>query len=203
MLETHTALILKIAQSGESFLTLHALSPEAGSFVCLKRISSKAPTKDRPDLFDTAEIQLETAKSGTARFVRDYRVVQRRETIGSSYRALQHASDFATLLAKNATHMPDPALLYQLAERSFNAFGEAKPPGIIYLKSIYLLLQGEGYPVRESWWPQVPDQLRESAKALINQPAPEKASVEQINACELVTQNMHRWLQRETDLILA
>ncbi len=201
MIDVQTALVLRVAQSGESFLTLHALSPEEGSFVCLKRISGKAPTKDRPDLFDTAEIQLETAKSGNTRFVRDYRVIHRRESIGSSYRALQHASDFASLLAKNATHMPDPALLYQLAERSFNAFGEAKPPAIIYLKSIYLLLQGEGYPVRESWWPQVPNEQRGAAKALINQPAPEKAPVEQLNACELITQNLHRWLQRETDLI--
>ncbi len=202
MFEVHTALVLRVAQSGESFLTLHVLSPDAGSFVCLKRVSSKAPTKDRPDLFDTAELQLETAKSGNTRFVRDYRVMHRRENIGSSYRALQHASNFATLLAKNATHMPDPALLYQLAERSFNAFGEAKPPSIIYLKSIYLLLQGEGYPVRESWWPQVPNELREAAKALINQPAPENASLEQLNACKLITQNLHRWLQRETDLLL-
>ena len=65
MVETYTAFILKIAPSGESFLTLHALSPEEGSFVCLKRVSSKAPSKDRPDLFDTAEIQLETARSGS------------------------------------------------------------------------------------------------------------------------------------------
>ena len=202
MFEVHTALILKVAPSGESFLTLHALSAEEGTFVCLKRVSSKAPTTDRPDLFDTAEVQLETAKSGNTRFVRDYRVVQRRETIGSSYRALQHASTFASLLAKNATHMPDPALLYQLAERSFNAFGEAKPPAIIYLKSVYLLLQSEGYPVRESWWPQVPSELREAAKELINQPAPEKTAEQQLNICELITQNLHRWLQRETDLIL-
>ena len=135
------------------------------------------------------------------RFVRDYRVIQRRESIGKSYRALQYACDFAGLLTKNVTHLPDLALVYQLTERSFNAFGDAKPPAIIYLKSLYLLLQGEGYPVRESWWPQVPNELRTAARELINQAAPEHAPIEQLNACELILQNLHSWLQRETDIL--
>lgn len=196
------ALVLKIAPSGESFLRVDALDAEQGSFICLKRISSKQPSKDRPDLFDTAEVQLERAKSGNTQFVRDYRVLHRRESIGQSYRSLQYASDYTTLLIRNATHMPDPAALYLLAERTLDAFAERSAPAIVYLKGLYLLLQTEGFPVRESWWPQVPKPLRESAKQLINEPTPDTASPELLEACESISTNLTHWIRRETDLLI-
>lgn len=199
---TQAVLILKVAPSGESFLRLDALGAEDGSLICLKRVSSKQPTKDRPDLFDTAELQLEPAKSGNTLFVRDYRVLQRRESIGQSYRSLEYASDYAVLLARNATHMPDPAALYRLAERTLDAFAERNAPAIVYLKGLYLLLQTEGFPVRESWWPQVPHTLREAAKRIINQPTPEAADKELLTICEAISENLKRWIKRETDLII-
>ena len=200
---TERALVLKVAQSGESYLRLDALGAESGLFVCLKRVSSKQPSKDRPDLFDTAELHLEKAKSGSTLFVRDYRVLHRRESIGQSYRSLQHASDYATLLVNNATHMPDPVALYLLAERTFDAFSERSSAAIVYLKGVYLLLQTEGFPVRESWWPQVPNELREHAKALINRPTPESAASDLIETCAALSTNLKHWIKRETDLILS
>ncbi len=197
-------LILRIAPSGESFLKLDILSPEHGAFLCLKRISKKNPQQQAaPDLFDTADLQLETSKQGTARFVREFQLVQRREAIGRSYLRLRHASEFATLLAKNAPHMAEPEALFLLAERTFDAFTSDKAPAIIHLKAIYLLLKNEGYPIREAWWPQLPAPLKEPTKTWINAPAPEALSTEQSQQADQILLNLERWLERETDLTLG
>jgi len=196
------ALILRLAPSGESFLKLDILSPEHGGFLCLKRISKQSQQQAAPDLFDTADIQLETSKQGTAKFVREYQLIQRREAIGASYRSLQHASDFTALLARNAPHMAEPDALYQLAERTLNAFAEHKVPEIVHLKAIYLLLKNEGYPIRESWWPELTKPLQATTQVLINEPAPKTISETEKNDCKTVLQNLYRWLERETDLSL-
>lgn len=194
-------LVLRVAPSGESFLKLDILSPEHGGFLCLKRVSKKNTQQSKPDLFDTAELELETSKQGTAKFVREYQLVHRREAIGASYHSLRHASEFAALLARNAPHMAEPAELFHLAERSLDAFAEGKAPEIIHLKAVYLLLKNEGYPIRESWWPQLPQHLKEVAKDAINSPAPEKTTPEVREMHESVLELLYRWLERETDLV--
>ena len=198
------ALILRVAPSGESFLKIDILSPKIGSFLCLKRISKKNTSKDaKPDLFDTADLLLETSKQGTARFVREYRLVTRRIEIGASYNTLRHASEFAALLARNAPQMAEPTDLFDLAERSFDAFAEKKAPEVVHLKTMYLLLKNEGYPVRESWWPQLPNHLKEAAKEAINSPAPNKTTKELCRINESILQDLHHWMERETDLTLG
>jgi len=202
MIEVHQALILRQAPSGESFLKLEVLTPESGAFLCLKRTSKKNLQQSVPDLFDTAEIQLETSKQGTARFVREYQLITRREAIGRNYRTLQQASEFCALLARNAPHMAEPAALFELAERTLNAFAEGKAPEVVHLKAIYLLLKDEGYPIRESWWPQLNPTLRNAAKTLINQPAPEAITSAERESCTQITRHLYRWLEQDTDLVL-
>lgn len=199
---TERALVLRIAPSGESFQKLDILTAESGGFLCLKRISKKGALTAAPDLFDTADIQLETAKQGTTRFVSEYQLVQRRSAIGQSYRKLQHTSDFCALLAQNAPHMAEPEALYALAERTLHAFAERGTPSIVYLKAMYILLKDEGYPIRESWWPAVPTHLREITAQILNTPTPDTAPKETLTACESITHDLHRWLQKETDLML-
>ena len=199
---TERALVLRVAASGESFHKIDILTPESGVTLCLKRISKKSSHSAAPDLFDTAEIHLETSKQGTARFVKDYQLVHRRNCIGQSYRKLQHASDFCALIAQNGPHMADPAALYHITERTLDAFAERDVPSIVLLKAIYILLKDEGYPVRESWWPQLTANLREPAKQFINQPTPECASPDQLKACTQISRNLCHWLRRETDLML-
>lgn len=203
MPEPHRVLILMKAPSGESFLKLHLLGPELGCALCLKRVSSKKQSqKAAPDLFDTAEIQLDTAKSGTAQFVGEYEVTRRRSEIGLNYRALSYASDFSNLLIANGSHLADLHLLYQLAERSLDAFAAQLEPSVVYLKSVYLLLKDEGYPVRESWWPQIPNELRSTVRELLSKPSPRSISPEIRQSCETTIKNLQHWLRRESDLTL-
>ena len=203
MIKTHKALVLSLESSGESFLKLTVLSPESGAFYCLKRKAKKiSSTTDTPDLFDTAEIDLETTKQGSALFVRNYRSLNRRSEIGQNYHKLLAASEFSALLARNSPQMGDYADLYNRVERSLDAFCERAHPTIVLLKSLYLLLKDEGYPVRESWWPNLPSTLREAAKNILNQPTPNADLAIASNDCQLLTKNLYIWLQQETDLIL-
>lgn len=203
MSETHTVLVLRKEPSGESFLKLHLLGPELGCQLCLKRVATKnRSTKAAPDLFDTAEVRLDTSKYGTAQFVAEYEVIRRRSEIGLNYRALQLASSLSKLLIANGGHMADLPALYQLAERSMDAFAERLEPSVVFLKGLFLLLKDEGYPVRESWWPDLPGQVRQHTRELLRQPSPASLPPEVRNSCEAATQNLLHWLRRETDLTM-
>jgi recombinational DNA repair protein (RecF pathway) len=201
---TERALVLCIEQSGESFHKLDVLTRETGYILCLQRISKKRLSQTRPDFLDTAEILMDSSRQGekAVRFIKEYHLIERRSNIGQSYRTLQCASKFCSLIARNAPHMADPEILYEITERTLNAFAENKPPEIIFLKALYLLLKDEGYPVRESWWPQLSEQLRNDTKEFINNPTPDSASAEQIKNCMEISDNLGNWLSRETALVL-
>ncbi|WP_269525595.1 hypothetical protein [Coraliomargarita parva] len=199
---TERALLLRSTLTGESYLKLDILSAEQGACVCLKRVSRKNTQAVTPDLFDTAEIELEQARQGTTRFVRDYRPLLRRDAIGKVYKRLQHAAHFSQIIILNAPHMPDADTLFALAERSFDAFNSGKTPEIVALKGIYLLLRDEGFPVNESWWPQVPNGLRSTAKDILNQPAPSDAPADIVDVGKELMEHLHHWMRRETDLML-
>ncbi len=198
------ALILKTAPSGESFVSIHALSAERGLFHCLKRIakSTKKPSP-KPDLFDTAELQLEASKSGNGTlFVKDYRLHRSRGNIGSSYNSLLNACQYAGMLVRNGTHLPDTGALFTLAVRTCDAFDSGKAPQIVLLKGLYLLLQTEGFPIREDWLPRLDGISRELARELIQNPISETPTKESLEGCEALTEDLYRWLQRETDVML-
>jgi hypothetical protein len=198
-----TALVLRKEPSGESFLKLHLLDAENGVRLCLKRLSNKAASKNpQPDLFDSADVRLDLSKQGTTAFVSEYGVTHRRSRIGLNYSKLRYASDFANLLVMNGTHMPDLPALYHLAARSLDAFSERDAPSVVFLKSLYLLLKEEGYPVRESWWPQLPADLRELTREFIQKPPPDQLSPEAKATCESSIRELLLWTRRETDLSL-
>lgn len=202
MAEHEEALVLKTEPSGESFLKLYVLTEESGIFLCMKRVSKKANTATSPDLFDTAAILLETSQQGTMRFVKEYQLKQRRDSIGHSYRSLRHASRLSQLLVTNASHMPESAVLYTLAQRAFDAFAAGKAPEVVLFKSIYLLLKDEGYPVRESWWPTLRADLRESTKRLLSEPSPSHIEKPERNTCECIEQHLTQWMRQQTDWIV-
>lgn len=202
MAEEQEALVLKTERSGESFLKLHLLTAEQGIFLCLKRTSKKPAQSTKPDLFDQAHVTLESSKQGTMLFVKEYQLLKRRETIGQSYRSLEAASNFAQLLVHNAAHMPESEVLFNLTARTLDAFSGGKAPEVVILKGIYLLLKNEGYPVRESWWPELPADWREPTRKLLKEPSPHNIDPETRARCEKIQQHLKRWMGGNTDLIL-
>ena len=202
MPEHEEALVLKTEASGESFIKLYVLTAESGIFLCMKRVSKKANSSTIPDLFDTAVILLETSQQGTMRFVKEYQLRQRRDVIGQNYRSLRSASRLSQLLVKNASHMPESEWLFRLTERAFDAFAAGKAPDVVLLKSLYLLLKDEGYPVRESWWPTLRADLRKTAKCLLSEPSPVHIGKPEQNACEHIEKHLTQWMRHQTDLII-
>ena len=202
MPEHEEALVLKTEPSGESFIKLYVLTVESGIFLCMKRVSKKANSSTIPDLFDTAVILLETSQQGTMRFVKEYQLRQRREVIGQNYRSLRSASRLSQLLVANASHMPESKWLFTLTERAFDAFAAGKAPDVVLLKSVYLLLKDEGYPVRESWWPRLRADLRETAKRLLSKPSPAHIDKAEQKTCESIEQDLTQWMRHQTDLII-
>ena len=202
MPEHEEALVLKTEPSGESFIKLYVITAESGIFLCMKRVSKKANSSTIPDLFDTAVILLETSQQGTMRFVKEYQLRQRRDVIGQNYRSLRSASRLSQLLVANASHMPESKWLFTLTERAFNAFAAGKAPDVVLLKSVYLLLKDEGYPVRESWWPTLRADLRETAKRLISKPSPAQIDKAEQKTCESIEQDLTQWMRHQTDLII-
>jgi recombinational DNA repair protein (RecF pathway) len=202
MPEQEKALVLKTEPSGESFLKLHLLTAESGIFLCLKRLSKKPGTSTTPDLFDQAAILLETSQQGTMRFVKEYQLTRRREKIGQSYHSLRNASRLSQLLVANAAHMPESEWLFELATRAFDAFAEGKSPEVVLLKSLYLILKDEGYPVREAWWPTLHDDLRTQASQILREPAPARLEKSAIESCERIEKHLTLWMRHHTDLIV-
>jgi recombinational DNA repair protein (RecF pathway) len=202
MTKQEEALVLKTEPSGESFLKLYVLTAESGIFLCMKRISKKTNTSTTPDLFDTAVILLETSQQGTMRFVKEYQLRQRRGVIGQNYRSLCSASRLSQLLVTNASHMPESEWLFTLTEQAFDAFAAGKAPDVVLLKSLYLLLKDEGYPVRESWWPTLRTDLRKAAKRLLSKPSPAHIDKPEQKTCESIEQHLTEWMRNQTDLII-
>ena len=200
--EEEEALVLKMEPTGESFLKLHILTTGSGVFLCLKRIPKKALHSSMPDIFDQALISLETSQQGTIRFVKEYQLTQRREQIGQNYRSLSNASFFSQLLVSNAEHLPESKTLFNLTARSFDAYAAGKVPEIVLLKSLYLILTNEGFPVRESWWPTVPSNLTSLAKRQLQASAPMQIEVDEKKHCQGICDHLIDWMRLHTDLIV-
>jgi hypothetical protein len=98
--------------------------------------------------------------------------------------------------------MPESERLLELTAQAFDAFAEGKAPEVVLVKSLYLLLKDEGYPVRESWWPMLRPDLRGRAKDLLQQPAPLQIDGDTREACERIEQHLTHWMRHQTDLII-
>lgn len=200
---THRVVVLRLHAGGESFRRIDFLSASAGALLCLQRIPRSGAPKDSPDLFDSAEAGVDVPRDGGPAFLREYRLLRRRGTLGSSYRALRDASAWGGFLAANAPHLADAGAIHALAERTFDAF--AAHPGasaLILLKGLYLLARDEGYPVKESWWPGLAPDLRAPVREILSAPVPEPAVPEKIASAERASAAFLQWLSRETDLVV-
>lgn len=198
---SHRTLLLRLAFTSEAFQKLELLSPSAGALVCLRRITKKGPQKENPDLFDTADVGIETAKQGGIAFLRDYRLVRRRTAIGSSYGALRDASLYGAFLADNVPHLEDAEALFLLAERTVDAFAErAGASAVVLLKGLYLIVRHEGYAVRESWWAGLPGRLKGPVRDCLNTPVSDVGNADTERLCLEASALLLDWIGRETDL---
>ena len=196
------ALVLLKQPPGDAFQSFTCFSAEHGHLVVLQRLPKKsAANVVLLDLFDEAALVLDSSTQGRLWFVKEARLLARATGIGRRYAALQAASRFAALVARNPVAPESRAAVYALATQLLAALGPAERPDVAYFKALYRFARDEGYPVKQQWFPSLSSADRAAVTALLNRPlagqavpAPDVARLER---------HLTDYLRRETDLILT
>lgn len=207
---TTAAFILGRQTSGsDNFEQLTAFSEEHGVLLCLARLpktatstrrSSTATSESRLDLFDEAELALESSSQGRTWFIKEHRHLRRFPGIGRSYDALRAAAALAGLVSHNPVSDESRAPIVALLRQSLGALEAGARPDLVWIKSLFIFLRDEGYPVKQQWWQQLGSAERDAAAQILNQPiagqSPETALVARL------TERLHEWLAGETEIRL-
>ncbi len=207
---TTVAFILGRQTSGsDNFEQLTAFSEEHGALLCLARLpktatstrrSSAAPSESRLDLFDEAELTLESSSQGRTWFIKEHRHLRRFPGIGRSYDALRAAAALAALISRNPVSDESRGPIIALLRQSLTALEAGGRPDLVWLKSLFIFLRDEGYPVKQQWWQQLGSVERDAAAQILNHPLagqnPEPRAVARL------TERLQEWVAAETEIRL-
>jgi len=197
-----TAFILARQPSGsDAFEQLTAFSAEQGVLHLLRRLKQTKTSATPLDLFDEAELWLESSSQGRTWFVKEHRFLLRHDGIGRSYEALRAAAALGQLLARNPVPDESRPAVTDLLRTSFGALAAGGRPDIVWVKSLYCLLRDEGYPVKQQWWPGLPPDERETAAQVLNQPLATQTA--EPAAVGRVTKRLEAWVAAETEIRLS
>jgi hypothetical protein len=201
---TTDAFVLLKRPPADAFQSYVIFSAEHGTLNVLQRIAKKsAATVVALDLFDEASLLLESSNQGRTWFVKETRLIARPAGIGRSYEALQFASEFTALLARNPVHEDSRAPVAALLRTALMAFATGVRPDVVYFKSLYCFARDEGYPVKQQWLPTLSKELRAEAKRLLGTPLAnlEPASPENLKS-KLLRRRLSDYLRGHTEILL-
>jgi len=210
-LNTTATLLARRPSGSDSFEQLTVFSEADGVLHCLARQArspaSAARKRSSPrgegslDLFDEAELWLESSNQGRTWFVKEHRHVARHDGIGRSYEALQAASAVAALVRGNPVPADSQSSVAALLRQSFTALDQGARPDLVWLKALFCFARDEGLPVKQQWWAHLPGAQKELAAGILNQPIagqqPEPAAVARL------TRHLEDWLRAETEIRLG
>ena len=208
-LQTTGFVLAKQPSGSDSFEQVTVFAADHGVLPCLQRQpktanSAKRSTGAGPlgslDLFDETELWLESSNQGRTWFIKEHRLIHRHDGIGRSYEALRAAAALGTLLARNPVPDESREEVSALVRTTFAALAGGGRPDIVWLKALYCLLRDEGYPVKQQWWPQLPEADRDIAAKLINQPLAGQTT--DTAAVARVTRRLEDWVRAETEIRL-
>ena len=209
-LQTVAFVLARQPSGSDTFEQLAAFSAEHGILLCLTRLpkSARPASPRRPaaqsearlDLFDEAEIWLESSNQGRTWFIKEHRLIQRHAGIGRSYDTLKTAAAIGGLLVRNTVPDESRESVASLLRASFTALAAGGRPDIVWLKTLYSLLRDEGYPVKQQWWPQLQAADRDQAAHLLNQPL--AAQPADAPTVARITRRLEDWLTAETEIRL-
>lgn len=209
--QLHTdAFVLLKKPAAERFQQFTVLSAVHGNLLCLRRLPALPGTTAKPrrspgtggplDLFDEADLFLESSNQGRTWFIREVRLLVHHEAIGRSYDALRLASAFAALIARNPVDEDSRARVYALLRQTLQAFATDQRHDIVYLKAIYCFARDEGYPVKQEWWQGLPVADRAAALEILNQPL--VAQTAPTATVTLLTRRLEDYLRSHTEILL-
>lgn len=198
-----TALILgRQPSTSDSFEQLTAFSSEHGTLLCLRRLNTKSSAQASPlDLFDDAELWLESSNEGRTWFIREHRHLTRRPGLGRSYDALRTAASLASLVTRNPVPDESRAPIAALLRQSVSSLESGARPDVVWFKALYCFLRDEGYPVKQQWWQHLEADERQPAAQILNQPiAAQNPSPALVG---LLTQRLTDWVAADTEIHLG
>lgn len=197
-LQTTALVLAKLPSGSDSFEQLTVFSGEQGVLHCLRRITQSKTAATPLDLFDEAELWLESTNQGRTWFIKEHRFILRQPGLGRSYDALRTAAALSHLISRNPVSDESRPAVAELLRSSLAALAGGGRPDITWLKALYCFLRDEGYPVKQQWWPELPAAEREWAVQLLNQPL-----IGQTAAPETVApiiRRLEEWVHRETEI---
>ena len=186
--------------SGESHLLLTLLEPTQGLERCLLRIS-RAKGATPPDLFDEAELWLESRSQGRTWFIKEYRHLARRPGIGRSYASLQAAARLARLVQRNPVPDESRGPVATLLRQALGALDAGAAPEVVWFKALYRFLREEGYPVKQQWWQGLADVDRTLAATVLQTTA--TATAADPAALAVLLGALEAWVANDTELRLG
>jgi hypothetical protein len=198
------AFVLVRRPAADSYHAFSLFSPEHGAMLALQR----TPKRPKPghvalDLFDEASLHLESSNQGRTWFVREARVLSRHGGIGRSYEALEAASAFAALIARNPVEAESRPNVAVLLRTVFSALATADSPAVVHFKSLYRFAREEGYPVKQQWLPSLPPELRARAETILHTPLAEfDARAVPKPECAAITRRLEAYLREYTEILL-
>ncbi len=201
-LSLHTeAWVLRRLPPAERFQQYQVFSAVHGPHLCLRRIASRAASATVAlDLFDEADLWLESASQGRTWFIKEARVLVHHGGIGRSYDALRLASAFTGIIARNPAHEDGWAGIGALLRQTLAAFGAADRPDIVYFKALYCFARDEGYPVKQEWAQGLGPADRAAIAGLLNRPLADQT--EAAPAVARLTRRLEDYLRGYTEILL-
>jgi len=195
-----TVLVLNKKKSGENFLQIELFCPKQGKILGLSRLSTKSSTKCLLDLFDIVQINLSLPTQGTHFFINECHPILQHHNISKNYNIFYYACHWIQILSRNLIYVDNLDYLFSLTQKTLNAFNLSSQPHSIYLKTLYLFLRHEGYPIKEDWLTHLPSQLLNHAIFVLKNPLIEQTTSVQI--LETLIQNLESWVKQNTALLL-
>lgn len=201
-LQTSALVLSRQPSNADAFEQVSAFSDSHGVLPCLRRVARSSAAKNDAgvDLFDEAELWLESSNQGRTWFIRECRVVRHHGGIGRSYEALKVAAALSALALRNPVPPDSQVSVGALLRQSLQALDEGARPDLVWLKALYRFARDEGLPVREHWMQRLRDDDRTAAAAILPQPI---AGQEAASATVAhLTRLLEDWVHAETEIKL-
>ena len=113
-------------------------------------------------------------------------------------RPLREASAFARLIALNPVGPESRAPVAALLRAGLEAFARGIRPDIVYFKCLYRFARDEGYPVKQDWFPRLPDEKRQSVALILNQTLEQQTAAPE--AVAELRELLEDYLRQETEI---
>lgn len=190
-------LVLARDLAGEGHLRLTLLTPTDGLQPLFLRVRQRRAAA-QPDLFDDLHAEVEGARHGGGRFLREWEVRRRPDGLARQPAAFLAACAVAAEVLAHRGHAESFDTLHRLLGDALAAWAAGAPVEVVRFKLYYCWARDEGYPVKEQWWTALAPEARATVAELLRAPARDLAPLN--DPARPLATHLRAWLARETQL---